>query len=441
MLRPCVNILFLLFIVFTNTVIGEDDEVLQNWPSWRGPLGNGSAPKAIPPTEWSEIKNVKWKTEIPGLGHSTPVVWQNQIFLTTSLPFGSELPPVPQTAPGAHDNLDVTQRHKYIVLAVHRSSGEIQWQTTVKEALPHEGGHYTGSLASASPVTDGKHVYAFFGSQGLYCLDFEGKVVWSKSLGKMQSKHAHGEGSSPVLHGKTIVVNWDHEGQSFVTALDTETGKERWRALRDEVTSWASPTIAVHKGQAQVIVSGTKRIRAYNLTDGEILWECGGLSANVVASPVHDNGIVVAASSYEKQAMFAIRLDGAKGNITDSENVLWDRLTRTPYVPSPLLYNGTVYFLRHYQGILSKVDLNTGEEPSGPFRLGPISNLYASPIGADNKIYFTDLRGSTLVLTHEDNPVVISFNRLNDSFAASPIAVNNQLILRGHRYLYCIEEN
>ena len=182
-------------------------------------------------------------------------------------------------------------------------------------------------------------------------------------------------------------------------------------------------------------------IRAYNLSDGEILWECGGLSANVVASPVHDNGIVVAASSYEKQAMFAIRLDGAKGNITDSENVLWDRLTRTPYVPSPLLYNGTVYFLRHYQGILSKVDLATGEEPSGPFRLGPISNLYASPIGADNKIYFTDLRGSTLVLTHQDNPVVISFNRLNDSFAASPIAVNNQLILRGHRYLYCIEEN
>ena len=441
MLRFLFLISFLYMASYSPWLNADKPAALQNWPSWRGPLGNGTAPDAVPPTEWSEIKNVKWKTPIPGLVQSTPVVWQDQIFLTTSLPFGAELPPVPQTAPGAHDNLDVTQRHKFIVMAVNRTSGEVEWQTTVKEALPHEGGHYTGSLASASPVTDGQHLFAPFGSQGLYCLNYDGKVIWSKALGKMQSKHAHGEGSSPVLHDGTIVVNWDHEGQSFVAALDSATGVERWRELRDEVTSWASPTIAVHNGVAQVIISGTNRIRAYDLKDGKVLWECGGLSANVVASPVHDDGIVVAASSYEKQAMFAIQLDGASGNVTESKNVLWERLTRTPYVPSPLLYKGTVYFLRHYQGILSKVDLKSGEEPSGPFRLGPIANLYASPIGADNKIFFTDLRGSTLILTHEETPVVVSFNRLNDSFAASPVAVNNQLILRGHRYLYCIEEN
>ena len=203
------------------------------WPQWRGPLGTGEAPDAKPTLEWSEQKNVRWKTPLPGLGHSTPVVAGDQIFLTTAVPVGEKLPPRFSGVPGAHDNLPVTQRHRFAVISVDRNSGKILWDKTVAEALPHEGGHESGSLASGSPVTDGERVIAFFGSQGLHCLDLEGKPVWKVDLGKMTSKHGHGEVSSPALHGETVIVNWDHQGQSFVAAFDKRSGKERWKVSRD----------------------------------------------------------------------------------------------------------------------------------------------------------------------------------------------------------------
>jgi outer membrane protein assembly factor BamB len=183
----------------------------------------------------------------------------------------------------------------------------------VCKELPHEAGHFTGSLASNSPITDGERLFAFFGSRGLYCFDFDGKLQWQSSFGQMQTKHAHGEGSTPALHGDTVVVNWDHEGRSFVTALDKRTGRERWKVDRDEATSWASPIVVEHGGKPQVIISGTKRTRGYDLESGRVLWECGGLSSNIVASPVAADGMVFAGSSYEIQSMLAIRLEGASG--------------------------------------------------------------------------------------------------------------------------------
>lgn len=187
-----------------------------NWPQWRGPLGTGTAPDADPPVEWSEESNIRWKAVLPGRGHSTPIVWGDRIFLTAAAAIGEELAPRFSGAPGAHDNLPVTRRHRFIVLAVDRRDGKIAWQQVVHESLPHEGGHYTGSLANASPVTDGELLFAYFGSHGLYCLTVDGKLVWEKDLGLMHSKHGHGEGSSPALFGEVLVVNWDHEGQSFV---------------------------------------------------------------------------------------------------------------------------------------------------------------------------------------------------------------------------------
>jgi outer membrane protein assembly factor BamB len=166
-----------------------------------------------------------------------------------------------------------------------------------------------------------------------------------------------------------VVANWDHEGQSFLVAFDALTGDERWRTARDEVTSWATPIVVEHAGKAQVIVSGTKRVRSYDLATGHIIWECGGLSRNVVASPVSADGMVYAASSYNTQALLAIRLEGATGDITGSDQIVWARTRHTPYVPSPLLYGGTLYFLRHYQGILSRVHAETGEDVTGPVRL------------------------------------------------------------------------
>lgn len=415
-------------------------EEVSHWPHWRGPTMNGAAAAmANPPITWSESRNLRWKTPLSGLGHSTPVIWGDRIFLTTARPIGEPLErPVPDTAPGAHDNHPVTNRYQFVALAVDRVGGRILWEKSLHEALPHEGAHYTASLASASPAADGRHVFVFFGSYGLYCLDHDGGVVWQKSLGRMRSKHGHGEGSSPVLSGDMLVVNWDHEEQSFVVALDKDTGNERWKINRGELTSWASPIVVEHDGHRQVVVSGTQRVRAYDLEDGRLVWDVGGLSANVVASPVAGSGIVVAGSSYEKQAMLAVRLAGAKGDLTGTDSVLWTRSRSTPYVPSPLLHGGVVYFLRHYQNVLSRVNIETGVDSGGPFRLGNLRNIYASPIWAAGRIYVVSREGLTMVLTDTAEPEMLAVNQLDDQFSASPVAVGDSLFLRGADFLYRI---
>lgn len=366
----CYHLVLMTLLLWPQDCRGAEDDKLSNWGQWRGPLGTGAAPQGDPPIEWGIGKNIKWRVDIPGLGHSSPVVWGDRVFVTAAVPFGKPLPnPQPDNAPGSHNNLTVTHRHKFFVLAISRKAGEILWQETLAASVPKEGAHETGSLASNSPIADSKHVYAFFGSRGLYCMTHAGKLVWNKQFKEMQTKHGHGEGASPVLSGNTIVVNWDHEAQSFVVALDKNTGREIWRQKRDEVTSWSSPIVVEHAGRAQVIISGTRRVRAYDLKSGDIIWECGGLSANVVASPVAQDGMVYAASSYDTRSLLAIKLDGAKGEITNSKNVVWSTKQRTPYVPSPLLYKGSLYYLRHYQNILTRVEAKSGIEKLGPFRL------------------------------------------------------------------------
>jgi outer membrane protein assembly factor BamB len=351
---------------------------------------------------------------------------------------GEPFAPIYSTSPGAHDNAPITHRHQFAVLAVSRNDGSIIWQQVLGEQVPHEGAHFTGSFASNSPVTDGQRVYVYFGSRGIFCLDVAGRLIWKRDLGQMQVLHGHGEGASPALFGDTLIVNWDHEGQSFIVALDKRTGEERWRVPRQEVTSWATPIIVPHDGRVQVIVSGTNRVRGYDLENGRVIWECGGLSDNVVASPVAADGLVIAASSYDTRAMLAIRLAGAQGDITDTVQVVWRRDRATPYVPSPLLYDGMLYFLRHYQGILTRVRAATGEELPGPLRLGPIRDVYSSPVAASGRVYVTDLDGNTVVISHEEIPRLLALNHLDDRFAASAALVGKDLVLRGHEFLYCL---
>lgn len=411
----------------------------RQWAQWRGPLATGEAPHADPPIRWSEDTNIRWKTRIPGRGHSTPVVWGTRIYLTAALPIGEKLPPRYSGREGAHDNRPITQRQQFVVLALDRKTGKIVWRKVVNEALPHEGGHYTATLASASPVTDGKRVYAFFGSYGLYCLNSEGQLQWKRDFGRMNTRHGHGEGASPALHGDLLLVNWDHEEQSFLEAIDKRTGKTRWRATRDEVTSWSTPIVVERPQESpQVIVSGTDRLRGYDLASGKVLWECGGLSRNIVASPVAGQGMVFAASSYDTRALLAIKLEGARGNITGTPQVAWSTRLRTPYVPSPLLYRGSLYFLRHYQGILSRLEAKTGEEKLGPYRLGILRDIYASPVAAAGRVYVTDLNGLTAVIEHSDKPRLLALNPIGESVAASAAVVDKEIFLRGAEHLFCI---
>ncbi len=234
-----------------------------NWPQWRGPGANGVAPYGNPPVEWSENKNIKWKIEIPGKSHATPIVWNDLIFVLSAVGTDKQVEareePTKATRRRGPPTAKVSNVHKFEIFAINRADGKIAWQRTAREELPHEGTHPTATLASNSPITDGEHVYAYFGSRGLYCYDMQGNLKWEKDLGDMTTKLSFGEGSSPALYNDKIVVNWDHEGQSFIITLDKKTGKELWRVDRDEKTSWATPLVVESHGKPQVITSATSR--------------------------------------------------------------------------------------------------------------------------------------------------------------------------------------
>ena len=410
------------FTVATAGALGQAVNPLAQWGQWRGPLATGAAPKADPPVEWSETKNIRWKTKLPGLGHSSPVVWGSLVFVTTAEMTGAKKPFTGVTPDGAHNNMNPLFDHQFAVMAIDRQTGAVVWRRTVATRQPHESTHESATWASNSPVTDGEHVLSFFGSNGLYCLDTGGRLLWSRDLGDMQVKHGHGEGASVIV------------------ALAKRTGEELWRQPRDEVTSWATPIVVTHDGQAQVVVSGTRRVRGYDLKTGAVIWEAGGLPGNIVASPVGADGMVFAAGSYEKQTLLAIRLTGAKGELTGTQQIAWQKNRSTPYVPSPLLYDGWLYYLRHYQGVLSRVNAKTGDEPSGPFRLGSVFNIYSSPVGAAGRIYVTDRNGKTLVMSNDAEPKALTLNKLDDRFSASAALVGDAIFLRGEKFLYCIGE-
>jgi len=415
-------------------------DLLHNWPQWHGPLATGVAPFAHPPLHWSETNNIRWKLPLPGKAHSSPIVFGDRVFVTSAVPVGEAQKPVYDHAPGTHDNVPVTHRHQFALLAIGRRTGKILWMKNLREEFPHEGGHEMGSLAANSPVTDGERVFACFGSHGLYCLDLNGEIKWQKDLGQMQTLHAHGEGSSPALYGDHLIVCWDHEGDSFLYAFNKRTGEQLWKAPRDEKTSWSTPLVVEADGKPQVVVSASKRVRGYDLATGAQIWECAGLSQNVVSSPVSGHGMVFAGNSYYEQSMVAIRLAGAKGDITQTDRLAW-RLNRlTPYVSSPLLYDDTLYFIRHYQNILSRLEPETGKPRGEPLRLEGIRDIFSSPVGADGRIYITSREGATLVLRHDRGNATLALNRLDDSFSATAALVGLEIFLRGERFLYCIAE-
>jgi outer membrane protein assembly factor BamB len=411
------------------------------WPQWRGPLVNGVAPHADPPVEWSEEKNVAWKTEIPGKGSASPVVWADMVYVLTAAPAGV---PIEAAPPAEGDRgprgIQPDQAQQFTILAIRRSDGGLAWKKVLREEVPHEGTHATGSWASNSPITDGEHLYAYFGSRGLYCLDMDGKLVWEKDLGEMQTRRSFGEGSSPALYGNTILVNWDHEGDSFIVALDKRTGEELWRRDRDEITSWSTPLVVEHAGRPQAVVSATGKVRSYDLENGDVLWEVGGMTVNVIPTPVYVDGLVIVTSGFRGNALLAIRLEGATGDLSGSDSIVWSLDRDTPYTPSPLLYGDQLYFTKTNDGILSSYNARSGEKYFGPVRLDEVPNIYASPVGAANRIYVAGRDGAVMVLEHGPEFKILAINQLDDGFDASPALVDKEIYLRGKRHLYRISE-
>lgn len=452
----------------------EATNAAQQWGQWRGPTANGVSDAGNPPVTWSEHENIRWKVKVAGRGLSTPIVWGNAVFLQSAIPGDPDAEatpkedsearrapradgqpregargPHPGDGPGARRGRDgrgrrggrdavPTESYRFAVIALDRHTGQELWQKTVFEGVPHEGSHRDGSLAPASPVTDGAHLFAYFGSRGLYCLTMSGDVVWEKNLGTMSTRNGFGEGSSPALHGDTLVVNWDHEGDSFIVALDKNTGQERWRRQRDEVTSWSTPLIVDDAGTPRVVVSATKRVRAYDLATGDVVWQLGGLGVNCAPSPVATGDMVFAMSGYRDPALLAIRYPGATGDLAGSDKTAWSTTKGTSYVPSPLLYDDTLYFLQKNAGILSCLDARTGDPHYDQQRLDDTGGVYASPVGAGGRVYVTGRNGTTYVLKHGRSFEVLAVNKLDESFSASPAVVGTDLLLRGEKHLYCI---
>jgi outer membrane protein assembly factor BamB len=442
--------LALLAFLSLGAALAANDAAERHWPQWRGPRGDGVAPQGDPPTTWSETSNVRYKVEIPGRGHASPVVWGDRIYLLTAI---DAEPPAAATAPPAsaapasgaqsfRDRGVAPDRDlRFVVLALDRATGKTVWERAVVKARPHEGTHTDGSWAAASAITDGERVWAFFGSRGIYCLrGSDGEPLWHRDLGDMQTKLGFGEGASPVLAGDTLVINWDHEGESFIVALDARSGAERWRAARDEDTSWATPHVVEVAGQRQVVVNATGKVRSYDLATGKVVWEVGGMTANAIPTPVSANGLLFVMSGFRGNALKAIRLAGARGDLTGTPAVVWSHDRDTPYVPSPLLYDGVLYFLKHNTGILSALDAATGKVHYGPARLEGIEGVYASPVGAAGRVYVAGRNGATAVLAAGPELKVLAVNRLDDGFEASPAIVGREIYLRGRRYLYAIAE-
>ena len=431
------------FLAVSTWAAGPADEAASYWPQWRGPHATGVATQGDPPVQWDDRKNVKWKIPIPGKGHASPIVWGDRIFILTAIETDKvgqseeKEGPAPRTRRGP-PTVKTKNLHKFAVLAISRQDGKILWQRTSCEELPHEGTHATGSWASNSPVTDGQYVYAHFGSRGLYCFDMEGNPQWDKDLGRMTVKLGFGEGSSPVLCGDAIVINWDHEGDSFIVALDKKTGREKWKVDRDEASSWATPLVVEADGKLQIITSATNRVRGYDPAGGDLLWECGGMTRNAIPSPVGAGDVVYVTSGFRGSALQAIRLSGARGDVSGSRAIVWTHNKDTPYVPSPLLYGGMLYLLKGNNGVLSCFNAETGDPHFSRQKLDGIQGVFASPVGAADRVYVVGRKGTTLVLKRGPKYEVLSSNRLDDDFTASPAIVGGEIYLRGHKALYCI---
>ncbi len=443
------------------TLFAQDNIPLDNWPQWRGPLANGLAPHADPPTHWNEDTNVRWKSKIPGDSTATPIIWGDKIFLTTAIETDrdGEPEPVPEALAEASKappsskrgfrNMGEPPKHyfQFVVLCVDRASGKTLWQDVAKEDVPHEGHHPDGSYASASPSTDGKRLYVSFGSRGIYCYDFDGKQLWNRDLGRMWIFNAFGEGTSPVVRGDSVIVNWDHQGGSFLICLDAATGDTRWKVDRDENTTWATPLIVDVGGRTQVVINGSTRVRSYDLQTGELIWACGGQGPSAIPTPVTDGQRIFAMTGFITNSLYAIPLESSGDITTDEEKIAWKtRKVGTPYVPSPLIDGELLYFTAGNKGILSCYNAATGEPIVEKQRLQGISNIYSSPVGAAGRIYFTSREGTTVVFESgkfetvgdKSEVKIIATNQLDDRIDASAAIVGHEIFLRGREHLYCI---
>ena len=430
---------FALVALFSFTTIGS----AANWPQWRGPDGSGISTEKNLPIEWTPTKNIQWKTAIDGRGHSSPIVWGNKIFLTTAV----EGEAVPGAKAMTHmnegqvflhpDSVGADHRHTFKVMALDRNTGKILWETVAWQGTPYDNRHRKSSYASSTPATDGKLVYAFFGTEGLYAYDYNGKLAWKAQLGNLGTV-GMGTGTSPILFENLVIVQCDEENgeSSFIVALDKKTGKEVWRTPRKVQVSWATPILVRTAKRAELITSGTEFVISYDPATGKELWRHKGVESNAIPSPVANSDMVFLVAGFPAKIAMAIKLGGS-GDLTGTPNVPWTYAKGTAYVPSPILY-GDYLYLTTDRGILTCIDAKTGEVKYEGGRIPIPATFTASPVAFDGKILMTSEDGDTFIVKAGPKHEILGTNSVGEAVYASPAIADGRIFIRGEKNLYCI---
>ena len=412
-----------------------------NWPQWRGPSGSGISSEKNLPTVWNPKQNIKWKTPIAGRGHSSPIVWGNRIFLTTAI----EGPEVPGAKAVKHtmgdqeflhpDSVGADRKHTFKVICLDSDTGKVLWEQTAFDGTPYDNRHRKSSFASATPATDGKLVYAYFGAEGLYAYDMKGKVAWKADLGK-HGTVGMGTGTSPVLFNNLLIIQRDEDNgaASFIVGLDKTTGKEVWRTPRKVQVSWATPLLVQTKGRTELIASGTEAVISYDPATGKELWRHKGVESNAIPSPVANNEMVFISAGFPAKVAMAINLGGS-GDLADT--VVWKYAKGTAYVPSPILF-GDYLYLTTDRGILTALDAKTGEVKYEGGRVPIPATFTASPIAFDDKILLTSEDGDTFVVKAGPKHEILATNSVGEPVYASPAIADGNIFIRGEKHLYAI---
>jgi outer membrane protein assembly factor BamB len=420
-----------------------------NWPSFRGPQASGVADGQFPPTTWDAAtdRNIRWKTRIPGLGHSCPVVWGERIFVTTAKN-ESDKADLKAGLYGDVDSMNDNSPQTFHVICIDKASGKTLWDEMAHKGVPKVKRHTKGTHANSTCATDGKHVIASFGSEGLFCYDMSGKLLWKKQLGVLESgwfydaDYQWGFGSSPIIFENMVIVQCDAGKNSFIAAFDLKGGEKKWLTLRNEVSSWGTPTIVDTKTGPELVTNATKFIRGYDPKTGEELWRLGKNSEITVPTPISANGLIFVTSGYRPvRPIYAIRM-GARGDITlakgdkSSDAIAWSNEKAGPYLPTPIVY-GEHFYTCSTDGVVACYVAQNGTR-LWLDRLGSDAGFTASPVAADGKLYFTAEDGQTYVLKAGPEFHLLATNTLGDPCLATPAIADGMLFVRTQRYLFGI---
>ena len=435
--------LVLLLVVVWCAPAGAQDR----WPQFRGPGARGVSAASGLPTRWSTTENVAWVADLPGIGWSSPVVWDDTVYLTTVVSTEPVEEPLGGLYRGRESWSPSGADHRWIVYALDVGTGAVQWEREVHRGPPARGYHMKNTLASETPVTDGDSVFVYFGNLGVFCLDAtDGGVRWSHDMAPSATRLGWGTAASPALHDDRLYILNDNDEQSYLLALSAETGNEVWRTPRDEGTNWSTPFIWENEQRTEIVTTGTDRVRSYDL-DGNPLWELTGMSSITIPTPFAEFGLLYLSSGYlgdQQRPVFAIR-PGASGDIslreseTDNRFIAWSQPQAAPYNPSQVVYGDALYTLLD-RGFFTAHDARTGEEIYSRQRIAVGAAFTASPWAYDDKIFALSEDGDAYVIRAGGTFEVIGRNPLGEFTMATPAIAHGSLFIRTRSKLYRIAE-